>query len=67
MNTNYKLNFIQNHLHEVKEPALDELYKKVVSLVDESLIEESENDIKKGNLTSHAEMKQEIQSWRDTK
>jgi len=28
METNYKLNFIQTHLHEVKEPALDELYKK---------------------------------------
>jgi hypothetical protein len=67
MKTIEKRDYIQNHLHEVKEPALDELYKKMVSLLDESLIEESEDDIKKGNLTSHAVLKKEIQSWRHTK
>jgi hypothetical protein len=67
MKTIEKRDYIQNHLHEVKEPALDELYKKMVSFVDESLIEESEDDIKKGNLTSHAALKQEILSWRHTK
>jgi len=67
MKTIEKRDYILNHLNEVKEPALDELYKKMVSFVDESLIEESEDDIRKGNLTSQAEMKQEIQSWRDMK
>jgi hypothetical protein len=67
MKTIEKLDFIQNHLHEVKEPALDELYKKMVSLIVDSLIEESEDDIKKGNLTSHASLKEEIQSWKPMK
>jgi hypothetical protein len=67
MKTIEKRNYIQNHLPEVKEPELDELYKKMLSIVDESLIEESEDDIKKRNLTSHAELKQEILSWRHSK
>ena len=67
MNIIEKRDFIHNYLHRVKEPVIDELYEKLKSLLNESLLEESEDDIKNGNLTSHEAFKQEVQSWRDTK
>jgi hypothetical protein len=67
MNVIEKRDFIHSNLHQVKEPAVNELYDKMISLLNESLIEESEDDIKNGNLTSHDVFRQEVQSWRPTK
>ena len=67
MNIIEKRDFIHEYLHRVKEPVIDELYEKLLSLLNESLLEESEDDIKNGNLTTHQELKQEVQTWRNTK
>lgn len=67
MNIIEKRDFIHKYLHRVKEPVIDELYEKLLSLLNESLLEESEDDIKNGNLTSHQALKQEVQTWRNTK
>jgi hypothetical protein len=62
-----KRDFIHSHLHQIKEPAINELYDKMLALYKEFLIEESEEDIRNGNLISHAKLKQEVQNWRHTK
>jgi hypothetical protein len=67
MNLIEKRDFIHNYLHRVKEPVINELYEKMLSLLKESLIEESEDDIKNGNLTTHDDFEQEVQAWRHTK
>lgn len=67
MNIIEKRDFIHKYLHRVKEPVIDELYEKLLSLLNESMIEESEDDIKDGNITSHESFKQEVQAWRNTK
>lgn len=67
MKTIEKRDYIHSHLHKINEPALDELYSKMVSFLNESLISESEDDIREGNLTLHAAFKQEVQAWRPTK
>lgn len=67
MNIIEKRDFIHNNLYRVKEPDVDELYQRLLLLINESLIEESEEDIKNGNLTSHEDFKQEVQAWRPSK
>lgn len=67
MNIVEKRDFIHSHLHRIKEPVINEMYDRMVSLYNELLIEESEEDIKNGNLISHTRLKQEIQNWRHTK
>ncbi len=67
MNTIEKRDYIHSHLHKINEPAINELYSKMVSFLNETLIIESEDDIRDGNLTSHAEFIQEVQNWRPTK
>lgn len=67
MNVVEKRDFIHSHLHQVKEPIINEMYDKMLSLLNEILIEESEADIHNGNLTNHEAFKQEVQSWRNTK
>ncbi len=62
-----KRDFIHSHLHQVGEPAINEIYDKMLALLNESLIEESEEDIKNGNLVSHDTLKQEVLNWRPTK
>ena len=67
MNVIEKRDFIHNYLHRVKEPVINELYEKMLSLLNVNLIEEAEEDIKNGNLTTHESFKQEVQTWRPTK
>ncbi len=67
MNVVEKRDFIHNHLHKVNEPAIDEMYKKMLSLLNEFLVEESEEDIKNGDLISQEALKKESQNWRTTK
>ncbi len=67
MNKVEKRDFIHSHLHQVGEPVINEIYDKMLSLLNESLIEESEEDIKNGNLVSHEALKQEVLNWRPTK
>jgi len=67
MNIAEKRDFIHNHLHQVNEPAIDDIYVKMMSLVKESLLEESEEDIKNNNLVSHKIFKQEVLNWRPVK
>jgi hypothetical protein len=67
MNLVEKRDYIHSHLHRLKEPGINELYNKLLSYLDDALIEESEEDIKNGHLTSHEDFKQEVQSWRNTK
>jgi hypothetical protein len=45
MNVVEKRDFIHSHLHRVNEPAINEMYNKMLSLLNEFLIEESEEDI----------------------
>lgn len=52
---------------KVKEPALNELYERLTVILEETLLEESEDDIRTGNFTSHEAFKQEVQSWKSTK
>ena len=67
MNEVEKRDFIHSHLHQVGEPVINEIYDKMLSLLNETLIEESEEDIKNGNLISHQALKQEVFNWRHTK
>jgi hypothetical protein len=67
MNVVEKRDYIHNHLSKIKEPALNELYYRLTEILEESLLEESEDDIKNGNLTSHEALKREVESWRSTK
>lgn len=67
MNVVEKRDFIHSHLHRIKEPVISEIYDRMVSLYNELLIEESEEDIKNGNLISHTRLKQDIRNWRHTK
>ena len=67
METDKKREYIQNHLSQVNEPLLDDLYQKVAASVEDLLIEESEEDLLKGNTVSHQELKKEIENWRPTK
>lgn len=67
MNVIEKRDFIHSHLHQIKEPLINEIYDKITSLFNETLIEESEEDIKNGDLISHLELKQEVQNWRSMK
>lgn len=59
--------FIQNNLDRVEEPVLDEIYQKMISFIQDSLMDESEDDIKKGYLTNHETLKKEVKHWRYTK
>jgi hypothetical protein len=67
MNVIEKRDYIHNNLGKIKEPALNELYDRLTVILEESLLEESEEDIRNGNFTSHEVFKQEVQSWRSTK
>lgn len=67
MNLAEKRDLIHSHLHKVKEPIIDDIYIKMMSLINDSFIEESEEDISNGNLISHDELKKEIFNWRPTK
>lgn len=67
MNTIEKRDFIHSHLHQVKEPELNELFIRMISLLNETMVEESEEDIKNGDVISHKSLKQEILNWRPTK
>ena len=67
MNVVEKRDYIHNHLGKIKEPALNELYDRLTAILEESLLEESEEDIRNGNLTYHEAFKQEVKSWRRTK
>jgi predicted transcriptional regulator len=67
MNIIEKRDFIHKYLHKVKEPALNDIYLRMIELFNESLIEESEEDILKGNLIDHESLKHEILNWKNTK
>lgn len=67
MNVVEKRDFILSHLHRVNEPVINEMYNLMLSLLNESLIEESEEDIKNGKLITHEALKQEVQNWRGMK
>ena len=67
MNVVEKRDFIHSHLHKVNEPVIDEMYTKMLSLLNEFLIEESEEDIKNGKVISQEAFKKETQNWRTTK
>ncbi len=67
MNITEKRDFIHSHLHQVREPAINEMYNKMLSLLKESMLEESEEDIKKDNLIPHEALKQDVHNWRNTK
>ncbi len=67
MNVVEKRDFIHSHLHRVNESVINEMYNKMLSLLDEFLIEESEKDIENGNLIAHNSLKQEVHHWRPTK
>ena len=67
MNVVEKRDFIHSHLHKVNEPVIDEMYTKMLSLLNEFLIEESEEDIKNGKVISQEVLKKETQNWRTTK
>jgi len=51
----------------VNEPVINETYNTILSLLNETLIKESEENIKNGNYITHIELKQEIKNWRHTK
>ena len=67
MNVVEKRDFIHSHLHKVNEPVIDEMYTKMLSLLNEFLIEESEEDIKNGKVISQEALKKKTQNWRTTK
>jgi hypothetical protein len=67
MKTVEKRDFIHSHLHRVKEPLINDIYEKMVSSINEILINESEEDIKRGDLISHESLKKEVLNWRSTK
>lgn len=67
MDITEKRDFIHSHLHQVKEPVLNDIYEKMLALFKEAMLEESEEDIKNGNVISHQSLKQEVLNWRPTK
>lgn len=67
MNTVEKRDFIHRHLHRVKDTVINDIYDKMVSFLHESMINESEEDIKNGDLISHESLKEEVIAWRCTK
>ncbi|MDX9942680.1 MAG: hypothetical protein RBS53_10725 [Bacteroidales bacterium] len=67
MNTLEKRVFIQKNLDKVNEPFLEEIYQRMISFLEDARLEESEEDIKNGNLTSHDHLKKGVQQWRNTK
>ncbi len=67
MNIIEKRDFIHSHLHQVKEPVVNDIYEKMMALFKEAMLEESEEDIKSGNVISHQSLKQEVQNWGPTK
>ena len=67
MKTVEKRDFIHSHLHRVKEHVINNIYEKMVSSINEILIKESEEDIKRGDLISHESLKKEVLNWRSTK
>lgn len=67
MNVLEKRDFIHSHLHQVKEPVIDDFYNRMVQLFQESMLEESEDDIKNSNLMSHESLKEEVKGWRSIK
>ncbi len=67
MNLAEKIEFISQHLHEVNEPEINTIYHKLRSLIEDSKMIESEQDIAQGKLTSHELLKQEVRRWRPAK
>jgi hypothetical protein len=67
MKTVEKRDFIHSHLHRVKEPVINDIYEKMLSSLNEIMINESEEDIKRGDLISHESLKKEVLNWRCTK
>jgi len=67
MKTVEKRDFIHSHLHRVKEPIINDIYEKMLSSLNEILINESEEDIERGDLISHESLKKEVLNWRCTK
>jgi hypothetical protein len=67
MNIVEKRDFIHSHLHQVKEPLINDIYQKMIVLLSEALLEESEEDIRNRNIISHESLKQEVLNWRPTK
>ena len=57
----------EDRIVEHMENAFPVIALASVSTICESLIEESEEDIKNGNLISHESLKQEVLNWRPTK
>jgi len=45
---------------------INDIYDKMVSFLHESMINESEEDIKNGDLISHESLKEEVIAWRCT-
>lgn len=62
-----KRDFIHRNLHKVEEPLINDIYDKVMTSIREGLINESEEDIKQGDLISHETLKEEVLNWRCTK
>ncbi len=67
MNITEKRDFIHSHLHQLKEPVLNDIYEKMLVLFKEAMLDESEEDIKNGNVVSHQALKKEVLNWRPTK
>ncbi|PWE01046.1 hypothetical protein [Marinilabilia rubra] len=67
MDIHKKRQFIHSHLHQVKEPDVNEIYEKIVTSLNDRKIEESEEDIIEDRLTDHEELKKEIKNWRHSK
>ena len=64
MNLAEKRDFIHSHLHQVKKPFIDDIFEKMKSMLNDSFIEESEDDIKNNRLISQEELKKEILNWK---
>lgn len=62
-----KREFIHRHLHKINDSELDDIYYRIQSLLNDILIDESEQDINNNNLIDHEILKEEIQTWRDIK
>ncbi len=60
MNLVEKRDYIHSHLHRIKEPAVNKLYEKLLSYLEDALMEESEEDIINGELTSQSDFKKEF-------
>lgn len=67
MNTTEKREFIHKHLENLESNQVNDLYEKLVLLMKEELIEESEEDIRRGNVITHEALKEEVLNWRNTK